>query len=714
MKTAQGKYNQAGTDIILNIYFDLKAFDLISPAMTPEEEDDFIRLSYDSLAAALPKDEAEKNFYIKRIIRKASDVLRILCSDGFLIDDTLSLSISQQAFAKERIKIIETEQLPKHLNFRHDLLKIINEKLPIFEKEAGSLFTQNKRILTKEMGGLNTSLITTQDLELDKAFDLLTEASRINKEIKEITTNNEAALLSLAGQINKASLLQTNSSATSTLNALKETVMKRAQEFTPMYNAFSKEENELVQLINKQTNTFTTLKQCLIENLFESAKQCYDLVFKQMQNAPSHIKMNLTKEFNKKFSSIAFISESGELSSLEEANKNLNKFSLDSLEKIISNEDKQNPGLLQKCNSSWAEESPELQIILSNLRKLNKVLFAVFQDDEQLKQYTSPEMVTIIRKPFPRGFQFKFSSLIENYVNSIGDFCKTQKENLLSLEKKYKKTAQINDILDKAPQVLANANNQAESKLPQTVQSKTNEIEINKAEIKETEISKLKAKAEINETELSDAKINDTEINQPIINEEKVSEIKANQAEINETEPNEAEINKREKNEDNLLPAQEAQINQAILPSEATRAPINKFAVREMIMSVIKKIDAAIEQNNKLPQRSEAKNLLLSLIKNQYHDPLDLENLDKNMLDLYTKLDLQIAEISKIINELLELKNELTANVNPKQNQIIFSQQELTAKLQIVSDKIKAIDAAKEIINKNLSSLKKLSLSPAD
>src|SRR5438045_1541710 len=106
MKTAQCKYVQAGVEINLTLYFDIKAFDFITPIMNNTQEEEFIHLTCDSMATALPRENTEKYFYIKRIY-KSSDAkhLHILCTDGFLIDEALSILITPQAYANERIKL---------------------------------------------------------------------------------------------------------------------------------------------------------------------------------------------------------------------------------------------------------------------------------------------------------------------------------------------------------------------------------------------------------------------------------------------------------------------------------------------------------------------------------------------------------------------------------------------------------------------------------
>lgn len=423
MKTAQGKYNQAGTEITLNIYFDLKVFDLISPSMANEEENEFIRVIYDSLAAALPQQTTEKTIYIKRIIKQSSNVLKLLCTDGFLIDDALSIPTSQQAFAKERIKITDINQLPTRLNFSNDLLKNIHDKLSLFEKEIRISSTPDKSPAASIHH--NNLLTAERELELDKAFDLLAEIARVKKDIKGITEYNKTSF---------------------------------------SYDSFSHEADEIVQRVTQQTNTFALLKQHLISCLYESAKQYREIILKKMQNAAPHIKKNLMMEFNKKFYPIAAISESGELSSLEESQATLGKLSLSSLEKIISNNEKETLGLLQKCNTSWTDESPELQIVLKNLGQLNKTLSSLFKDDAQFTQYANKEMIQIIRIPFPRGYQFKFSNNTANYIKSIENFCKSQKESLLALEQKYKKTAQehTHEAAKQTPSILTNTHEQVE------------------------------------------------------------------------------------------------------------------------------------------------------------------------------------------------------------------------------------------------------------
>ncbi len=107
MKTAQFRYIQTSLDISVNIYFDLKVFEFIKPPLDAFGEDQFIRQISDSIAAAMPKENAENHFYIKRAIRHAkTNQLKLFCTNGFLIDTALLIPIVEQAFADERIKMI--------------------------------------------------------------------------------------------------------------------------------------------------------------------------------------------------------------------------------------------------------------------------------------------------------------------------------------------------------------------------------------------------------------------------------------------------------------------------------------------------------------------------------------------------------------------------------------------------------------------------------
>ncbi len=486
MKTAQFRYTHTNLDISIHIYFDLKVFEFIKPPLDAAGEDQFILQISDSMAAAMPKEGAEEHFYIKRVIRDAkTNQLKLFCTDGFLIDTALLIPIVEQAFANERIKIIEVEQLPTRFHFSNDIIKIMNDRMSLFEEEVRKDITQGNIIPAKEEAiKVERQIVSLREIVPDTSLDVFSEIGNIKKEIKEIAESNHRSLNMLMKQLDETrqrtqetimkeiytglvaedNKKKLEAFAKNTIGQFgggdveknKASLTKKIDEISPIPNKFDNEIEGITLLITKQTDILAAFKRYLIHALYESAQQYYqDELSKLMQNASPNAKKIMINEFNKKFASVAVLSETGVLTTVNEAQTNLSRLSLEQLQEIVSNEHKDNPGILQQCNTSWIEESPELQIVMKNLNQLNVLFAQLFKDNPQYEHYAHVDMVQITRVSFPRSFQFSFTSHALEYIKSVDDFCKMQKETIINMSKEYKKAMQIEDIRDKTERAIS-------------------------------------------------------------------------------------------------------------------------------------------------------------------------------------------------------------------------------------------------------------------
>jgi len=758
MKTAQCKYSLAGIEITLSVYFDLKSFDFITPPVDKNEED-FIRLVCDSIAAAMPKENSGKHFYIKRVLKYSNNhTLKILCTDGFLVDSALIVPISQQAFSKERIKISDIEQLPTRLKFSNALFKNINDRLTLFEEEARNEFGQERVAAARESVKADKPNAAIYEYTPDMSFDVFAEISHVKKEIRDLVENSTKNLNALMEQIEGVRKRIHDEVMTETVSELqfednkkklsefaqhiisqagggdieknKEALTRKINEITPIYSKFVSDLDEISQRITQQTDTMIQLKKHVINALFESAKQYYDTISMQIQTASYHAKKTILTEFNKKFSGIAVLSESGELSNLTDAQENLAKISLDDLQNLISNDDKENPGLLQKCNTSWTEESPELQIVMKNISQLNSVLSNIFKNIPQFAQYANKDMIQITRIPFPRSFQFKFSTNAMNYKNAIEDFCKAQKESIANMSNQYKRTIQIDDVRDKIQRALKEIQNQT------TIMRKPIAEFRDLLKRKETSgsiIAFANTDHDITEKYLATAKRLQNFISSKIDSGQKnlIKKIgmlvkdmsskvdnanKAMQELIYKKTQIDLAINNfitRPNEKPNVTDLDEKirsmEVNRKALMAENNllQALNNRLAVYENLVSISDKISISIAQSDMRKQQNEAKSFLLQLIKNQSLDPSSAEQLKKQMVELYTKVDTSISNIDKSTREIATIRKQIFDDFNAK-DAIPAAQLEL--RLEAINEKLKTIESTKLAVNDILTHLRKLSL----
>ncbi|VVC75112.1 hypothetical protein AQUSIP_03880 [Aquicella siphonis] len=757
MKTALCKYTHAGADLTVAIYFDNKAFEFLTPPLSSEEEDALIRLIGDSMAAAMPKDSAEKHFYVKRVLRYPQSI-KLLCTDGFMIDSALILPVSQQAFATERIRIAEVEQLPARLKLTNETIKNINDRLPLFEEAARRDFSQVKAAAARETVKQEKIAVSVRETAADEVIDVLAEIGNVKKEIREIADNSTRQLKALSAQIDgvSARILDEVMKATESnlqfednkkkldefansilsrsgggnVEKTREELRKKIEEITPIPEQFENETSETAQLIAKQINTLTRFKQHLINALYTSAAQFHEILTKQMQSSPPHARKIMLNEFNKKFSGIARLSESGELSSLNEAMESLGNLPLERFQDIISSEDKENPGLLQKCNTSWTEESPELQIVMKNIGQLNPILSGIFKDDPEFSRYAREDMIQIIRIPFPRSFQFKFSSSALGYKKSVDDFCRTQKDKIINLSKAYKRTMQIDDVRDKTQRAMTEIQRQtALMKKPvadyrDLLKRKESSGMIIASANKDHALTMQYTKTANQLLEVMNTKVDPTLKNmlKKISNLAQEIQARSDASENIIQSMNSAKaridftINKFTSQPgeipsladlDAKIAALEEQRKSLMEENRVLESLNARLSVYDNAINIADKIAAAVAQSNMRKQQSEAKSLLLQLIKNQTRDPASTEQLKKHMIELYTRVDTSVSGIDKAINELMEAKKQLFSDLNNKSDP---PASEFEKNLQNISDKLQALEEAKNLVQTNLSSLRKLSL----
>ena len=137
----------------------------------------------------MPSEKLKKKLFIKRIYKINDHHLKLLCTDGFLIDNALNVPTSHQAYSKERIEITQAEQLPSQLKLSNELLHTMNDKLPLFEIDARINMTTEKIIAPKETIRQIQPEKITREFHADKAFDVLTEISHEKKEMKVLAEN---------------------------------------------------------------------------------------------------------------------------------------------------------------------------------------------------------------------------------------------------------------------------------------------------------------------------------------------------------------------------------------------------------------------------------------------------------------------------------------------------------------------------------------------
>jgi len=702
MKAAQCKYTKAGTDITLNVYFDNKAFELITPLPSKQQEEHFIRLTCDSIAATLSHEQTKKNFYIKRMIQSDEHHYLLFCTDGLLMDDALSVIISQQAYANERITITDINQLPAQFKLNNDLINKINSRLPLFENEARKKITLEKIAMPKEAAKKNSPEIMMRELPQDKATDVLSDILLAKKEIKNLT---ETTIKSLQEEIAKPST-----------KASSENMIHKLKEITPVYEKFSTEANEISERITKKMETLTLFKRIVIQSLYDAAQQFSDLILQKNRDAALPLKNALRLDFNRKFSGIATLSEENTLNNLNDTEKNLEKLSLESLQEIISNDQKDHPGLLQKCNTSWTEESPELKIVMKQLSQLNEKLAVIFKQDAE---YAHQEMTQITRIPVPRSFQFKFSNSALQYKKVVDDFCKSQKENLLRLVNQYKKMLQINN-LDYQPTTtpvekpstdlqkikegsieILNMGNHNHALIKKYISTSKQLFDFLNANIDENSPSltnNIKSSADKIEADIRDA---NTILHQMVDHKSQI-DIAINHYVLHPKEqPDLPELD--QKNQE-----LKRSLNQLLAKSKMIKEEINRLNAYANIIKRIKEIDLSATQSSLISQRNEAKESLLQVLQKQNIDPLTTEKLKKIMLEQYNKVDKNTSLIDKIMIELTDIKNEILTDLSDTPDP---STENLEMKFQLISEKMQALASAMNTMAEEVSRLKKLSSS---
>jgi len=720
MKIAQCTYSQAGVKIHLCLYFDLKAFDEMTPRMNDAQEDEFMRLVCDSIAAALPRENIEKHIYIKRILRFGHH-LKMLCTDGLLVDSALTLPISQQAYSSERIQITETDQLPSRLKMSNDLLKNINAKLPSFEQDVRQ--TQETKTVARRTNTASSSLNNmTQELSTDKTFSFINETNNFKKEIRELAKNN---LNILDAMLRNRQPATTDDAITRELKnnlrglsaeKYREIILQKINEIKPAEESFATEAEAIDSQIANQTNRLMTLKHQVIHALHDAAQQYHELILKKFNDAPLHAKKAMALDFNKKFAGIAMMSENGELSSLQQTQGNLETLSLESLQQIISNDSKTNPGLLQKCNTSFTEESPELKIVLQNLYTLDKNLPALFKDTEA---YANKEWTHITRIPVPRSFQFKFTDTAWGYRKAVDDFCKMQKETLMTVASKYKKIMQISNLHDDSAQLaaqmeipatpdlhtykeasdtmLALANKDYHS-LQKNIESAQkvyqfisthidNNLQplIEKISILADKMSVEAKNAETIIKQIADLKSKiDININHFLLHPDQTADMKDVDMKIKEMS------NKR-----SLLLAK----------TKVLQDVHYKLDTYERLIKRIGEIDLSATKDTVVQYRHAAKEFLLQFMKQYNANPQSAEKNRQLVLQQYSRVDSSVLDVDKLINELAGIKNEIVSDL---ERQTEFSSDVLEKKFHVINDKMQVLTSTLDSMNQDVKGLREL------
>lgn len=725
MQTAQGKYTLAGRDFTIVIYFDLKAFDLLSPALTQEESDDFIRLICDSFAAALPKNINEKFFYIKRVLKNsASQNLVLLCTDGFLIDDHFILPISQQAYAKERIQLSEVEKWPARFNLNSETLKNIHNRLPAFEEAAHQYLPQPKIGVSDKTEKL---IEKAKERSAEKTRDALFDLGHLKKEIKEISRNSAEILNSylekindvqknIENEVNKESgdFLEKKTLDTFTETILsnidhgslqknKDTLVQKLDEITTLPKQFMEQFDEANSRINQYTQSLSSLKEQVIQSLYDAAREYQQILLPQLKNNVR--KKFLIAEFNKKFMKIAEMSDSGEISSLDYAQEHLQPLSFDELQNVISREDKINPGLLQKCNTSWTEESPELKIVIRHFGKLNQTLAGSFKQDTQFSSFAGQEMTKITRIPFPRSFQFKFTDNFLAYKKMVEEAGRMQKDKLIDLSQQYKKTMQINEVINQIQRSLSGLQKQ-------TVSLKTPILHFKDALKRKEEAAEIIKKAgeefELTQYYLKTAQQYREKTQETTVISQLDSLIQDLQSSMNEQSKTLRLLSQTKSQIDSIIQQTGGDTSQTFLADIDEKIKLmensqNRFKIdNSAVKNKMDRYDTIFKFGN-IPTLSneiknlkvEAKTILLQFIQNKPDDLETHEKLKRSMIETYTHLDTDITAAEKM---LAELQSSTAAEAEKKP--------------QALKETWAALETTKNEILKNLSQLKSMSAQP--
>ncbi len=742
MKTARCTYHLANVDRNLYAYFDPKAFDGILPALTEAQQEQFIRQICDSIAIAMPQDITEKHLYIKKVYRAPSaSSITVFCTDGFLVDSNLTVPVHEQPFQTERIQIKETEQLASRIKLSNDILQTIQRQLINFEEEQTRLFAASQTSAKKEDKPKIAIKMTLAQEGRDKIADIFADIANLKKEIVEMSKSRGISLNNLIKQAdnlrNNMNNLMLKDSAdlqeesktklqdhsrqaieeeASELIKINTSLKQKINEITPIPDQFDQETQKAYQEINQCAQQFTRFKQLVVEALYHAAKEYRELINKPFSSASSNEKKILINEFNRKFSSIAYLTESGELNSLQESLDNLSPLSLDNLQALISNEEKDQPGLLQKCNTSWTEESPELQIILKKLGQLNAAYRQFFQEEVKETQFANAAMIQIVRIPFPRGFHFKFTDEAHAYHKSIDDFCKAQNDAIKQSAQNYKRIMQIDNITDKTQRTMKEAErisasirtsidrfktllHRKEESLPILQQAKQNYGQLQyilttavheKISIDANMDRKLKNVQRKIDALMQTITAKETEAGQIM---QSLTEL---QTQI-DTDTNTDLLTEKI----NRMQTLAASLNNVLVSIHEPAASLSYyqqiFATNDLVSSY------NIENIRK--QHQEAKSLILNFIKqqNQSYGRVSDER-QTRVVDLYSQIDAAVTQVQQESKEVLRAKDALLDELNDRK--LSLTAEALDAKREPLKNKIQMIEEAMKKILGNLAQIK--------
>ncbi|MBV9575691.1 MAG: hypothetical protein JO149_03625 [Gammaproteobacteria bacterium] len=752
MKSAQGKYNFENLDVFIYLYFDPKTFELMVPPLTPDEQENFIRQICDSVAISMPKENMpDKQFYIKRAY-KQTDTRKIilLCSDGFLVDAKLTLAMHEQPFQNERINITEIEHLPPRFKLTPEIMKTLQELLPAFEEE-GRKFLGTIKTIVKETHPIEKE-IPRQEFVLDKSLDSVSEIHHLKKEIIEMVTSRADALKTLITQLNeihtklyRTILQETNvplqeshkkklahyaektiSHYCSDFIKESEFLKRKAEEIDPIHDRFEKETTEADQRILKALQSLTAFKEHIVKALYDSACEYSQTCIQQMQAAAPNAKKIIQNDFNKKFSNIAQLSDTGELTHYDEAKQRLAPLTLENLQAIISREDKDNPGLLQKCNTSWTVESPELHIVLKNLNHLHEVLRNFFSEDANHHQFAQKEMIEVIRIPFPRSFQFKFTSHTYQYKQSIDDFCKQQKELISETAKTYKKIMQIDDTLDKTNRAMADVGKATEiikiavHQYENLLKQRENYDELMQAAHTSDEKIEKKRQAILHlEKNMTDAVAPEfklfTKKIEMLIQEIQIEVDMAHKT-ILSLRTNKAQLDSLIDHADNHLPTKETMQEveeKTHLITEKNHAyneqikKINHLIERLDLYEKVINVNQLITEfdvNTTTALQVQAKGLVEKYIKEQSPDGTLSDEQRKEVSDFYAQIDNRALALEKENQSIIEMKNQLFTELNDRKS--LLSDQDIEKKLASIQTKSNAVQTAKNRMTETLETIR--------
>ncbi len=750
MKTALCHYQLANIEHHLYLYLDPKIFEGILPILTETQQDQFIRQICDSLAMAIPQDIVEKHLYIKKAYRRPdSQDITLFCTDGFLVDSAFNIPVHELPFQNERIQIKETEQLSNRIKLNNDIIKTINQRLPSFEEEEKKIFSiyslKMPSIKKEEEKTRVRTRIATEDQQ-DKLTMIFAEINIIKKEILEISQSKCEMLTDAIDQMNAmrnklndlvfkemTDISQENKEQTkqaideecSELTQITAMLKQKMDDIAPIDKRFNEETKTIYQEITQEMEQFGQFKRYLIEALYAAAKTYSQVFSKAWPNVSANEKKVMIHEFNRKFSNIAYLKDSGELSDIGETLGEMMPVSLsmEALQSIVSNEDKDKLGLLQKCNTSWVEESPELKIVLKELGKLNALYRTFFQEDSR---FSTAEMIQIIRVPFPRSFQFKFSDQAYRYRKSVDDFCKSRKDVITQSAQTYKRMMQLNEIMDKVNRTLREAENmtttiRASVNRLKTVLQETEgshdvflQAEKTLASLKQMQLIAQQYKEKIDEN--MPPKLNilkrkmdelmqevDTEVlNASQVMHEMLSIKSQVDRLIREAKTNSAKWNAHSF-EDKMKQAQEN--NEVLNACMKKIDELSRLLKNYQEILSTEQLVASYNIEGIKKQHQEVKSVILNLIRQQNQGYGSVSDERKTrVVDLYSQIDTSVGQILQESKEAIRLRDDLLKELNKKSE---LTEEALLAKREPLKEKIQMIEAAMRHIMGNLAEIKK-------